>query len=386
VPAAFWLAAEVHFDDDFRLRPVHVIMGTAYIATGYLSWLAAVERRLPGVLFAPQYGHFWLLLPKILGLAIVLHALLRVYVGAGTDLVLPRRRARFGVLGMSGTYVLIVLVGEALFSGSESEALAESAHSLAVLVLVVAVALLCLRFAPEMLRAPRLTADAPAVDPALSERLQRLIEVDEVFREEGLTIGRLAERLGAPEHKVRQLINSQLGFKNFNALLNRYRIAAAEKVLADQARHGATIARVAAAVSRGFVAGVDPSADMCRMAGRRNRQAVASGRVALRQASAEALPYPDRAFDKVLTVHTLYFWPDLVPPFREIARVLKAGGRLVLAHRSDKSAQREFPAPVYRFRYDDEVTDALREAGLTSADVVHRTVGRARISFRVARR
>lgn len=160
----------------------------------------------------------------------------------------------------------------------------------------------------------------------------------------------------------------------------------ADHVLEVGFGHGATIARVAAAVSRGFVAGVDPSAEMCRMAARRNRRAVASGRVELRQAAVEALPYSDGAFDKILTVHTLYFWPDLGPPFREIARVLKAGGRLVLAHRTDRGAEIDFPRPVYHFRDDDAVADALREAGLVCASLIHRSLGRARISFCVARR
>ena len=97
----------------------------------------------------------------------------------------------------------------------------------------------------------------------------------------------------------------------------------ADHVLEVGFGHGATIARVAAAVSRGLVAGVDPSAEMCRMATRRNRQAVAGGRVALRQAAVEALPYPDGSFDKVLAVHTLYFWREPERALSEIRRVLK---------------------------------------------------------------
>lgn len=160
----------------------------------------------------------------------------------------------------------------------------------------------------------------------------------------------------------------------------------ADHVLEVGFGHGRTIARAAAAVSRGFVAGVDPSAEMCRMAARRNRLAVARRSVELREASAEALPYPDGAFDKVLSVHTLYFWPDLGRSLREMARVLKVGGRLVLVHRTDPAAAHDFPTSVYRFRDDDEVRAALAQAGYACADLVHRRLGRARISVRVARR
>lgn len=79
-PAAFWLLAQVHFDDDFRLRRLHLLTATAFLATGYVIWLATVERRIPGPLFAPVHDRFWSLLPRLLALAIVLHALLRVYV------------------------------------------------------------------------------------------------------------------------------------------------------------------------------------------------------------------------------------------------------------------------------------------------------------------
>jgi ubiquinone/menaquinone biosynthesis C-methylase UbiE len=95
----------------------------------------------------------------------------------------------------------------------------------------------------------------------------------------------------------------------------------ADHVLEVGFGHGATIARVAAAVSGGLVAGVDPSDEMYRMAARRNRSAIEAGRVELGRVTAEALPCPDAAFEKVLAVHTVYFWASLVPPLREIRRV-----------------------------------------------------------------
>src|SRR5262245_49983120 len=131
-----------------------------------------------------------------------------------------------------------------------------------------------------------------------------------------------------------------------------------DRVLEVGFGHGATIARAAAAVGRGFVAGVDTSEEMCRMAARRNRREIAAGRVELRQGSADALPYPDSSFDKVLSVHTLYFWSDLVRPLREIARVLKPGGRVVLTHRTDPAADRDFPSAVYRFYTDDAIEES----------------------------
>lgn len=244
-PFAFWLLAQVHFGDDFQLGPVHFVMLLALVGAGYLSWLVTAEGVLTAGPFAPAHHRFWSLLPRILSLAIVMHALLRVYVGAGSDLLLPRLKARYLLLVAAGTYIVVELLGEALISGTAAEPLADQVHSTAVLIVVWAVSLLSLRAAPEILRPARAALDEPALDPALAERLRQLIEVDEVFKEEGLSIVSLAERLGAQEYKLRQLINAQLGFKNFNAFLNRFRVAAAEKLLTDPGKAHLGVAEVA---------------------------------------------------------------------------------------------------------------------------------------------
>jgi ubiquinone/menaquinone biosynthesis C-methylase UbiE len=108
-------------------------------------------------------------------------------------------------------------------------------------------------------------------------------------------------------------------------------IQPADHVLEVGFGHGATIVRLAAAAKDGFVAGVDSSAEMLKMASRLNREGLERKRVELRLGSAEQLPYPDRSFDKALAVHTLYFWSDLLRPFAETRGVLKRGARFVIA-------------------------------------------------------
>jgi SAM-dependent methyltransferase len=148
--------------------------------------------------------------------------------------------------------------------------------------------------------------------------------------------------------------------------------------------HGATIARAAAAVSRGFVAGVDPSIAMCRIATRRNQAAIAGGRVELREASVESMPYPDAAFDKVLSVHTLYFWREPARALAEIRRVLKRPGRLVLAWRHDPGARRSFPESVYRFHDEQHVLRLLADASFGSVELESRAHGSAILRLAVA--
>ncbi len=144
-----------------------------------------------------------------------------------------------------------------------------------------------------------------------------------------------------------------------------------DRVLEIGFGHGRTVQRIAAAVPDGQVAGIDVSESMTRLANRRNRSAVAAGRVELRTGDAASLPFADGQFDKALSVHTIYFWPDLAACLRELHRVLRPGGALVLGFASkDNPRIAGYPASVYTFRDDREVAELLRAAGFASANLV----------------
>jgi SAM-dependent methyltransferase len=146
--------------------------------------------------------------------------------------------------------------------------------------------------------------------------------------------------------------------------LRLLRPAPTDRVLEVGFGHGRTIHLAADMVPRGFVAGVDPSAEMVRMASRRNRRHIAAGRVALVLSDAVSIPFPDGAFDKVYGIHVLYFWPQPRDQLREIRRVLKPGGRMVLGFRvrSDERSA-DFPPSVYRFHDLEEIQSLLADCG-----------------------
>ncbi len=54
------------------------------------------------------------------------------------------------------------------------------------------------------------------------------------YRTPALTIAALAEQLSTPEHRLRALINKQLGHRNFSSFLNGYRINEAKEKLANR--------------------------------------------------------------------------------------------------------------------------------------------------------
>ncbi|WP_284617776.1 AraC family transcriptional regulator [Aquabacterium humicola] len=87
--------------------------------------------------------------------------------------------------------------------------------------------------APPARREPaRRAVDA---EDGVVDRLQRLMVVDQLYHEPALAIGALAERCGLPEYRLRELIHRRLGFRNFPAFVNEYRLREVERRLADPA-------------------------------------------------------------------------------------------------------------------------------------------------------
>lgn len=128
--------------------------------------------------------------------------------------------------------------------------------------------------------------------------------------------------------------------------------------------HGRTLGKAARIAQYGFVAGVDLSDAMLKVAGRHSRDLIVQGRVELKPGDSRNIPYEDRRFNKVYSVHTLYFWRHPIKDLQEIRRVMKQGGRFVLGFRpKDDTALSEFPASVYTFYTPDDVGLLLREAG-----------------------
>ncbi|MEO0405772.1 MAG: class I SAM-dependent methyltransferase [Cyanobacteria bacterium P01_A01_bin.135] len=82
------------------------------------------------------------------------------------------------------------------------------------------------------------------------------------------------------------------------------------------------------------VTAIDMSHTAVATAQSRFKQAIAANRLMTHQASAEAMPFVDSMFDAIVTVNTLYFWPDVSAVLSECQRCLKPGGNLVITYNS----------------------------------------------------
>ncbi|MFI9274649.1 methyltransferase domain-containing protein [Kitasatospora sp. NPDC052896] len=155
-------------------------------------------------------------------------------------------------------------------------------------------------------------------------------------------------------------------------LIAGYAPAGATAVLEVGAGTGVFCAALARALPAVQVVGVDPAAPMLEQAERLH----AHPRVRYLPARAEALPLPAEGFDLALLSRVVHHLSDRPAAARELVRVLRPGGRLVIR----TTFRERLDAPVYdywprlretdaaRFPSEGEVLDDFTAAGLA----VHR--------------
>ncbi|MDD5036260.1 MAG: methyltransferase domain-containing protein [Methylococcaceae bacterium] len=113
----------------------------------------------------------------------------------------------------------------------------------------------------------------------------------------------------------------------------------------------------------GLVAGVDSSGEMLMQAASRNRKALELGRVDLRHASVERLPFAEETFEKALAINSMQVWSDPMTGLHEVYRVMKPGGRIALGF------------TPYSGQANCGVTEMLTGSGFMEAQVVETDLG-----------
>ena len=235
-PAVFWVLATALFDDEFVLSWRHVAVWSALVGLGFWAVYGGGPRP-----FLPVNG---------LSLVCLVLALWRVIAGRAGDLVEARRRLRLVFVVSIALVIAAIIIAVTLLHGGQGHPAfgLVNAFGAFAMTFFFAVALLSLTpgamfepFAlastarPSASRAGQASAPTPD-DPreaALLAALLRQLKENRAYREEGLSIAALAARLGVPEHRLRRLINQRLGFRNFNAFLNSYRLDEVMAWLAD---------------------------------------------------------------------------------------------------------------------------------------------------------
>jgi AraC-like DNA-binding protein len=164
------------------------------------------------------------------------HLLYAVIASADGDLVEERRRFRRWFLIAVVALVLLITVVEVTGGDKELYAPLAALHAATFVLLSMVFLLWSARITAEIwIRRDDVTVaintHSPA-DIALAAKVKSAME-NELWREEKLTIGVLANRLDTQEHRLRRSINRVMGYRNFAAFINGYRIEAAKRELAD---------------------------------------------------------------------------------------------------------------------------------------------------------
>jgi ubiquinone/menaquinone biosynthesis C-methylase UbiE len=138
---------------------------------------------------------------------------------------------------------------------------------------------------------------------------------------------------------------------------------------------GGTVKILAQAAPRGKVYGVDYSEDVLLTARRVNRALIEQGRVEVKHGSVSDLPFPDDTFDLVTAFETSMFWPNPVEDLREVRRVLKPDGTLLIANeayadaRFEKRNTKWARLANFQLQTPEETRQCLVEAGYAQVKI-----------------
>lgn len=116
------------------------------------------------------------------------------------------------------------------------------------------------------------------------------------------------------------------------------------------------------------VTGVERAPAMVAAATTRHRDAIAAGRLTVTEGDATALPLPADSVDGVVTINTVYFWPDLAAALAEITRVLTPDGKLVIGIR-DGSVMNNVSRDIFTIRRPDEIKTKVAEVGFDDVQI-----------------
>ena len=210
----------------------------------------------------------------VLKLGFLAHALLSVITQWRNDLVESRRTFRLLLMIVSSTYIVAIVLVELYLQGHVGSPELEAINALFISLIIGCFTIWCLLINPSGLlgditthyrmlnqkesvtnclasqtQTPTIQSipfassaigtnekeklTLPRADQIDIDTLSRVMEVEQAYIQSDLTIGRLAERVGIPEHRLRKLVNQYLGYRNYNDYVNKFRIEEAARRLKE---------------------------------------------------------------------------------------------------------------------------------------------------------
>lgn len=228
-----WIFALSIFETKFKLRLFHLAVGLGYTAPILFARLA----QLDFVKLEPQP---FAMIAEIFSLALMAHLVFAILKERRDDMLDKRRRAR--------VYFVMVIVFVAsvtsLGAAADFRPFGMTAQTLWVVSVWPGIFWACYwllggtQLALTFQNIRHSNKKVSQEDQKILTALEALMVHEEAYRSNSLKITSLASKLGVTQHRLRGLINQELGYQNFNEFVNTYRLEAVKKaMLESDTRH-----------------------------------------------------------------------------------------------------------------------------------------------------
>ncbi|MEM7283894.1 MAG: helix-turn-helix transcriptional regulator [Pseudomonadota bacterium] len=235
-----WLFALSLYDSSFRATRTHVLIGVLYCAP--IFWL-----RLHDYGLVPPFPNWVFIYGSLTSVALMAHLCFVTLKGRADDLLERRRASRLYFILL----IVFVAVSAAVIDPVPNTVFGidkQTAKILSIWPAIVWGVLWLLTMNQKSAHFGNHPGSGRSIaeqDERLKTTLKELMEHDEAFREAGLTIKSLASQLGVNQHRLRALINQELGYANFSAYLNTFRVEAVKRGFEDPSKFHLPILTIA---------------------------------------------------------------------------------------------------------------------------------------------
>ena len=179
----------------------------------------------------------------------------------------------------------------------------------------------------------------------------------------------LASQLRCPHGDKASAVSQSMNEANYNLnkrCIDLLKLKCADTILEIGPGNGAFIKYILSKGEGVSYTGLDLSPDMVAEANQINKSIVSLGQVCFEHGDSQKMDFEENRFDKIFSVHTLYFWDNPSVHLSEIRRVLKKSGIFCIAFGDSKFMQK-LPFVKYNFElYDKEsACDLILKSGFS---------------------
>lgn len=244
--AWFWLLSRALFNDHKALQTKALWLVIAVIA------IRSVDLFWPATNFTGAAGEGMRILSNVASVVCIASIACVWYESLGSlSRVRSKPERRFRIL-FPCLFSLLFIVAVFWLMGAEPESMAAQ-HQITILNICAFIGLVGSRLAVEYrlstLKSHASSANDDQEDAVssnqLAKKVMRAIHNETFITQTNLKVSELAKHLGEQEYKVTRCITQQLGYRNFNQLINHHRIERAMHMLQDPACQQLQVATIA---------------------------------------------------------------------------------------------------------------------------------------------